>query len=211
MTRTVIALTTGLLALVGGQASAQVQAVKWDTTKAIIAGTGCTKDVDAFVLANGNDLAIVFTALGVDLPGGVGTQLSDRKNCAVRVPASIAKGQYIGELTQSYTYGVVKSAGSNGSISTRSTFFNFPVNLLGLNFKHGETLNVSQARISRKDLFQVNTPWYHGWCNPNRSLSGLYQGNLAVSGQRDTETEDLIMFVDGLDLKYEIIFAWHVC
>jgi hypothetical protein len=60
------------------------QSVQWDVAspQTIIAGSGCQKDVDAFASTNGNDLAVVFTRLGVDLPGGGTPALADRKNCS---------------------------------------------------------------------------------------------------------------------------------
>lgn len=197
-----------------GTANAAPPAVTWSTSGSsfVIAGTGCQKDVDAFASTNGNDLAIVFTNLGVDLPGsGASNQLAARKTCAVRIPASIAKGLYIGQLTQQFTYGVTKTAGSNASVATMSTFFGFGVSPYAWSVPQGVDLNEPLMTQTRVDKFLVNTPWYQGWCNPNRPLQGLYQANIAVSGQRNSKWEDLIVFVDGLDLKYEVLAAVYTC
>jgi hypothetical protein len=167
--------------------------------------------VDAFASANGNDLAIVFTNLNVNLPGGVGSALADRKSCTVRVPARIARGVYIGELTQAFTYGVTKTAGSNGSVATRSTFFGFDVSPYTWGVSQGEVLDEPLVTQQRKDRFLVNTPWYRGWCNGNRALDGFYNANIAVTGQRNNRWEDLILAVDGVDLKYEVLAAWYTC
>jgi hypothetical protein len=196
-----------------GSANASAPSVKWDLGKQfIIAGTGCQKNVDAFAATNGNDLSIVFTNLGVNLPGdGSTNQLADRKSCTIRIPASIAKGLYIGKLTQQFTYGVTKTAGSNGSVATRSTFFGYNVSPYSWSVPQGVEMDEPLMTQSREDKFLVNSPWYNGWCSPNRSLNGLYQANIAVSGQRNNWLEDLILFVDGLDLKYEVVASVYTC
>lgn len=181
--------------------------VQWDTSRTIMAGSGCIKDYDSFVSANGNDLAVVFTNLGVNLPGGATTVLAGRSACSIRVPAAIAPGIYLGALTQRVSYGVVKTPGSRGSIATRSTFFGFNVSPYVVNLPYGANINGPLFVNSRQDLFSVRTTpsWYSGWCSPSRAPRGLYQANFAVSGQKDNSLEDLIMFVDGLDLKYEVV------
>lgn len=194
--------------------NAEAAAVQWqiNSNNFVVAGTGCQKDVDAFATTNGNDLAIVFTNLGVNLPGiGSTNQLADRKTCSVRVPASIAKGLYIGKLTQQFTYGVTKTAGSNASVATRSTFFGFNVSPYAWSVPQGVEMNEPLVTQSRVDEFAINTPWWQGWCSPNRPLQGLYQANIAVSGQRNNKWEDLIVFVDGLDLKYEVLASLYTC
>lgn len=206
--------TVASLATFSFAGTAEAAAVQWQTNSSafVIAGTGCQKDVDAFATTNGNDLAIVFTNLGVNLPGsGASNQLADRKNCTVRVPASIAKGVYIGQLTQQFTYGVTKTAGANASVATRSTFFGFNVSPYTWSVPQGVDINEPLMTQSRVDNFAVNSPWWQGWCNPNRPLQGLYQANIAVSGQRNNMWEDLIVFVDGLDLKYEVLSAFYTC
>lgn len=189
--------------------------VRWDADAAILAGTGCQKDIDSFVLAAGNDLSIIFSNLGFSLAGGSGEPLAARKNCAVRVPATIAKGLYIGELVQQVTYGVTKTAGARGAVATRSTFFGFPVSPYTVHIPYGQTINQPFLTNTRRDLFRVDTVegsgWISRWCALQRNPRGLYQANLAVSGQKDSDFEDLIMFVDGLDLKFEVRAALVFC
>lgn len=188
-------------------ASAQ-QSVLWDVSspQTIIAGSGCQKDVDAFASTNGNDLAVVFTRLGVDLPGGGAPALADRKNCSVRVPATIAPGIYIGQLTQRLSYGVIKTSAATGALSTRSTFFGFDVSPYTVSLPYGYAVNQPLLTQQRTDRFSVQTTpsWLQGWCSRSRAPRGFYQANVAVSGQKANRYEDLIMFVDGLDLKYEV-------
>lgn len=184
------------------------QSVQWDvrSPQTIIAGSGCQKDVDAFASTNGNDVAIVFTRLGVDLPGGGSQSLAERKNCSLRIPATIAPGIYIGQLVQRLSYGVIKTANATGALSTRSTFFGFDVSPYTVTLPYGYSLNRPLMTQQRVDRFDVRTTphWFQGWCARNRAPRGFYQANIAVSGQKSHRYEDLIMFVDGLDLKYEV-------
>lgn len=190
---------------------AAADSVAWDADRAVLAGNGCRKDIDAFVLANGNDLALVFTNLGVDLPGRSRLPLSARKACSARVPATISQGLYIGELTQRASYGVTKTRGSRGSLAIRSTFFNFNVSPHTVTVPYGVEINNPLLVTSRVDQFLINSPTWAGWCNARRSPRGNYQANLAVSGQRDSDQEDLIMFADGLDVKFEVIASLIHC
>jgi hypothetical protein len=207
------ALAMGMISTFAGTASAQVPSVTWELNKPyVIAGTGCQNNVDAFAAANGDDLSIVFTNLGINLPGdGFSSQLADMKSCLVRIPASIAKGLYIGQLTQTFTYGVTKSANTHAAVATHSTFFGFPVSPLPFALPQGLAEDNPLLTQTRTDNFLVNTPWWAGWCNPNRSLEGLYQASIAVAGQRADLHENLIVFVDGLDLKYEVLASLFTC
>ena len=201
------ALRLGFWGLTVSTMAFGAQSVEWDVYRTIMGGSGCLKDVDAFVSANGNDLAIVFTRLGVDLPGGGSAVLAGRSACSVRVPARIAPGVYIGELDQRVSYGVVKTPYTRGSVAPRSTFFGFSVSPYTVDLPYGISMNSPLFVQSRHDFFSVRTTpsWYYGWCSRNRAPQGLYQANIAVSGQKYNRYEDLIMFVDGLDLKYEVV------
>lgn len=189
------------------------QSVQWDANRAILAGSGCQKDIDSFVSENGNDLAIVFTNLGVDLPGNASRVLSARKTCSARIPATIAPGYYIGELTQRVSFGVTKTAGTRGAVATNSLFFGFSVSPYTVNVPYGSAMNQPLMVQQRTDRFLVRThpTWYNDWCVRRLSPKGMYIANIAVSGQKDHASEDLIMFVDGLDLKYEVVTGLVKC
>lgn len=189
------------------------QSVQWDAEHAVMAGQGCQKDIDSFVTQNGNDLSIVFTNLGVNLPGGASRTLAARTSCVARVPATIAPGLYIGELSQQISFGVTKTSRTVGSVATRSTFFGFNVSPYTVDLPYGRSINNPLLIQQRKDQFsvQTNASWYQGWCSRSRAPKGLYQANIAVSGQKDNANEDLIMFVDGLDLKYEVVAGLVKC
>jgi len=206
-------MSLAVLGLVAPLAAQAQQSVEWDVSRAVLAGTGCQKDMDAFITENGNDLSIVFTQLGVDLGCNASRVLAARKTCIARVPAMIAPGYYIGELTQRVSYGVTKTPRTRGAVATNSSFFGFNVSPYTVNLPYGVAINQPLLTQQRVDRFAVSTrpDWYNGWCSRNRAPRGLYQANLAVSGQKDHQSEDLIMFVDGLDLKYEVVAGLARC
>lgn len=189
------------------------QTVDWDAEHALLVGQGCKKDVDAFVTQNGDDLSIVFTKLGVNLPGGGVPLLAMRSSCLAYISATVAKGKYIGRLSQNISYGVTKTAHSFGSVFSQSSFFGFGMIPHGVNLPYGQKINNPLANLQRQDKFSVNTApsWYKGWCANTRPTKGLFQANISVFGKRDNIKEDLIMFVDGLDLKFEVAVEIASC
>lgn len=201
--------TLGTLAL-----TAQAQnTIRWNVGGTIMAGSGCQYGVDAFAQTNGNDLALIFTTLGVNMPGASFNGLAQRSNCSVRVPATIAKGVYIADLVQRLSAGAIKTAGSNGSISTRSTFFNFNVSPATLSLPNGSVRTAASGplAVSRTDRFAVNTSWWTSWCGPFRNPNGLFSSNMVVQGQRNSTLDDLIINVDSYDVKFEVVAALAFC
>ncbi len=186
-------------------------AVTWDVDRAIIAGSGCMKDVSAFAIQNGDELSILFTSLGVDLPAGSHLPNAQRKSCAIRVPTQIEGGLYVSELIQEISYGVTKSSRSRGALATVSSFFGMNVGVHQINLPYGTALNEPLIQSRREDHFLVDSTWHDGFCRQQRPLNGLYSANMAVSGQRSSDREDLIMFIDGLDLKYDVMASISPC
>ena len=78
--------------------------VAWDTDRAVLAGSGCAKDVDSFVASTESDLSIVLTGFVLDLNGFSGQVLAARKTCLLRIPARIPTGYYVSKLTQKINY-----------------------------------------------------------------------------------------------------------
>lgn len=214
MKRLLLSLATGST-LIASSAFAQDASISFDADRAIVAGMGCQKDYNAFVQTAGNDLAVIFSELGVNLASGSYEPNAKRASCLVRVPAQVARGIYIGELSQRISAGVIKTARSSGSITTSSSFFNYPVPLGRLMLPRGQRIDASSGPITveRRDLFSVNTQpsWYNGWCGSNRGTKGLYQANIAIQGQRDSHNEDLLINVDSLDVKFEMQAAAVFC
>lgn len=184
--------------------------ISWNADQAIALGSGCnnrdmSRPMDTFFLANGDDVSVVFSGLGVNLPGGSGLPLSDRKNCSIRIPARIANGWYVGQLTQTLSYGVTKTAGSQGAISTRSTFFNVPASPFRISYNYGSSLNRPLETSRRVDNYLVYAP---SLC---RSPAGIFKSDLSISGQRRSDWEDLILVSDALDIRFEAVAGLVLC
>lgn len=211
MLRKLALLAGGILAT----SSAFAATISWNTNSAIAIGSGCNsrdpnRPIDTFFVANGNDLSVVFSGLGVNLPGGSGLPLAERKNCSMRVPATLAGGYYVGELTQVLSYGVTKTRAALGGISSRTTFFNAPASPFSVSFPYGSAMNIPLANQTRKDLYLVNTygSYIYNWC---RNPQGIFKSDISVSGQRYSDLEDLIIFSDALDVRFEAIAGLVTC
>jgi hypothetical protein len=189
-------------------------AIEWNTDAAIVAGSGCQKDVDTFVIASGNDVSVVFSNLGFSLTDGSG--LVGNNVCNLRIPATIQAGLFISQLDQSMLYGVVKSPGSEGTLRNRARFFGIPLFSPDLNFIRGRKENDPQRVERRKDRFSSRGPgngrdWVAAWCKRERPLRGAFDAQIKVQGRRDSQQENLIVFVDGLDLRYDVVSQLQGC
>lgn len=186
-------------------AAVQAQEITWRDDKAVALGTGCSSLYgDTVFISAGNDVAVLFSRFGVELPaGGANTSLSDLKSCLVRIPATIQGGFKITELTQMITYGVNKSGNTSGEITTASTFFNLPVAKFNVHVPFGarQDPTVSQSTVTP---FLVATA-----CS--KTVNGLYQSNMAVSGNRSNAGESLILAMQGLDLRYDVLLELIPC
>jgi hypothetical protein len=178
-----------------------------DTTHAILAGTGCANNVDAFMAANGSDLSLVFTKLGVDLEGD-GPQRADMKSCILRVPTMLPKGVYISAMHQQLGVNVSKTAGGSAGFSMVLSLFGFPVAPTSVSAPAGDVDQLLLANAD--DEFEVNTPWWQGWCNPGRMTNGLLQASITVHGQRRSAADTVIAFVDT-DAHYDMSFDVATC
>lgn len=197
--------------------------VNWHPETSFIHGTGCNGSVgpnqDAWIIANGQDLSLVFSAMGIALPGG-GTvnDLSQQKSCAVRIPVEIARGFYIGELTQTITVGVTKSDNVDIDGAAQSTFFGLPITSAHVHAAKGPgtEMNFAQLSATVADQFSVvSNPFFcpiqHPGSPPPAGLKGLFKSNLAVSGVRGTKDDNLLVSVDSFDLRWDILASIRTC
>jgi hypothetical protein len=183
--------------------------MQWDvySPSAIIAGTGCQKNVDAFGWTNGNDLAVVFTNLRPNLYES-SAALVDRKSCTLRIPGELAKGFYPSQITQRFTYGVTKTPPAEQEvIALASTLFGFSIPPF--------TFVVPPATDSplgeRTDTFTPDSAWTAKWCAPNRSLAGYYQANVADTVRRSSRDDGNWLYGEGLDTKLEALVTLAAC
>lgn len=192
-------------ALVAPRTASAQQEIIWDASGAIALGSGCSSAAgDTAFISAGNDMAVLFSRFGVDLPvGGFNTSLSDLRNCNVRIPATIKGGFKITELTQMITFGVNKSANTSGKITTQSSFFTLPVASFSVSVPFGARQDPAVSQTKTNQFF-VTTACGH-------DVSGLYLSNMAVSGNRSSAGETLILAMQGLDLRYDIILQLFPC
>ncbi|MCX6116068.1 MAG: hypothetical protein NT027_00890 [Proteobacteria bacterium] len=185
--------------------AAASESIEYETDRAVLAGSGCINDVDAFVLKNGSDLQVVLSNLGIDLPGNATSPLSARSGCAIRIPVTGPQGFYVKFLRQKVDYGVHKTRKTKGSITTRTTYLGIPIAPLTIDFKYGSAIEDYNLSQYRDDVFDPRSYSWHGaWCSSRRASKGIMQIDLAVSGQKDNPLEDLIIYSPGFDLRYGV-------
>lgn len=185
---------------------AQAQpAIEWYPSSGLALGTGCSSIWgDTALISFGNSVAVLFSKFGVDLPaGGPNTALADLKNCSIRIPAKLRKGFYFSELVQTVTYGVNKSANTYAKIATNSNFYGAPINFTVL-----EPLGVKNVPLA---THTKTTPFLVLAACAGKDLNGLYLSDMAVTGNRNSKYESIILGVQGLDLRYDITIPILLC
>lgn len=197
-------LVSGLLSL---SPFALAQTTNW--TPAPPSGSGCNAN-DTFVFAFGDTISWTFSNLGVNLTAGFPPG-SDNKFCSIRAGAEISQGIYLAQLTQSLTYGGIKSKfGSRGSISTNSSFFGYNVQPFQIQMPEGSDFDVALTTRNKVDDFTVIAP-PRFWCNPNRNPRGLFSSRIAVNGQVTNPGASISISAQQFDVKFEAILGWRPC
>jgi hypothetical protein len=187
--------------------------INWDTARAVIGGkktaggiteTICQKDSDTFLIGNGDQLTVILTGLGVNLPSG-DSALTAKANCSLVVPVEAARGRYAAYLEQTVNYGLVKGVSSSVNVSVASTFFGYRVNPLSRLYSAGSVQNIPLASAYRRDAFLVDTnpiSWYYRWCGIRPK--GNYTANLAVGIEKRDMYDDVQASIDGLDVRFTV-------
>ena len=195
------------LAAASGTAQAQSNELVWRPELAVANGSGCRLQNgigDPLVVAFGNTVSVLFHQMGVDLPaGGPDPRLADIKNCSVRIPVTIPQGYYLAELTQTLTYGVNKTGGSSGRITTLDSLLDSSVGSLSVSIPRGS--------IQQPALTESKTRYLRIEACGASSRSGFYRTDVATSGQRDSTRETFILAAEGTDLHYDILCRTRSC
>jgi hypothetical protein len=140
-----------------GARTGAAQDITWNVNSAGAIGTACKSAAgDTLFIANGNDLSILFGAFAVNMQPNDGTGLSELRNCTVVVGATLHKGFYLGDMQQTITYSVDKSANTSGEITAVDSFFGAPVAAFTVNIPCGvmnsqdvtETKNTTLLTVS---------------------------------------------------------------
>lgn len=186
--------------------------VDWNYNyQAVAIGTACNSTTaypDTFFVTAGPEISVVFSNMGINL-GDEYAPLAERHTCNVRIPVRVAKGLYIGELKQTFIYGVTKSAGALGGISARATFFDLPAARFSHSFPSWNWIDEPMLTRTISNNYRVNAP---SWCIPPfNDLHGTYKLNLAVTGQRQSPYNNIIVQIDGADIKFEAVAGIYNC
>lgn len=188
------------------------QTAQWHYNSATAGGTGCIKDVDTFISAAGDTLSIIYSALGIELPGGGSdSRLDALKNCVVNVPVTVSKGLYLGELSQEVFIGVTKTRRTRADVSAVSRFFNLPTTPVTINLPYGVDMNNPMMSRRVSDSFVVDTARRTWWCGLQRAPQGFFQTRVSVAGKRDNRAEGLIVQAQNQDVKFEVTAAVQHC
>jgi len=185
------------IATFGGAEIANAQnAIIWEDYNGVAIGTGCKSfgaNTDTAIIAAGNDLAIIFSNLGVTGPNQL-------KNCSARVPAIVQQGFYLAQLQQTITYGVVKTFGTTGKITTLASFFNQPVSSFSVTVP---VVAMNNPAVTQTKLDPIAVVSGCGGI-----LRGLFRSDIAVGSQGAGQ---ITLTTQGLDLRYDIVLAFHLC
>jgi hypothetical protein len=211
--------------LFGLSCVAQAQDVIWRTEMLKSQGVGCQfgsssdPNQDAFVIANGDTVSFVFTRLGETYRNGRGNM--SISPCRIVLPLEVTEGRRVEEISQTLTYGIVKSAGirarldfisnlarrrPNGTSNPEdltqnmaAAFADFPANQI-LN----EPLAILPQPIARFPEEERRGSPHKRFCNRERSRLFNYHSDIFVRLQKLRENATISFAVDGLDLKYEM-------
>jgi hypothetical protein len=184
---------------------AGAQEIVWNVADAKAVGNGCSSaQGDTAFITFGNDVAVLFSKFGVDLqPGGSSPALAALKNCNVRIPATLRGGRKILELTQRITFGVVKSESSDAEIRVHSTAFGNLLTPMNVGVGAGAKQDPAVVHMKKE---QVSVT---GACS--HDMPGNLVSNMSVSGKRSSASESLLLAMEGLDLRYDLVLSVAPC
>lgn len=200
-----VVVTTALASPASANDAGVPGAVTWDMTAVLMGGSACSKGVDAFVLQNGSDLSMVFSNLGVALDEGA-PQVREAA-CTVQVGALVPPRLYPTSVTQSYDYGVTRTAGSTGTLLSSIRLLGIAIDPVPL------TVSASGAHLvaTRTDTWSTSSPWFAKWCAPTRPTSGTLTASFRARASTATAADSIVLFVDGLGLRYDFSAVWQRC
>lgn len=197
-------LVACLMGLFLGASSAMAaeRVIHWNyNNQAIALGSGCSNGDTAFISA-GNEISVVFSQLGVALTGYADGVKAAKKTCRIVIPSKVKTGWYLGVLNQTLTYGYERNNNTEGAVSVVSEFYNQNAGRIdrkvptpGLN-----PYTVTSAQATAKSLWRVQP----GWCTRSDYV-GNFKANLTVNGYRSATNQDIVIQVDGHDIRFDAL------
>ncbi|MFO0679488.1 MAG: hypothetical protein U0169_23380 [Polyangiaceae bacterium] len=202
-----------------GTSSDALRTATWRVDKVRGVGVGCKfKDdargpANAFVVANGNDVAVVFTQLGEATRLGPARR-REWSRCAFDIPVDVPAGTYLSGFSQAFTYGIVKPAGLRAGLSIDTVFRGplagrFEMPHFERNFEKNDVLNVSMETVAAtREVFPENQArydrWKKRWCARNRDTRMTFDGLAQTWSERDKNGLEVVIAVDGLDAHVDM-------
>jgi hypothetical protein len=199
------ALAASLVAPSGAVA----QTIEWDASGAIAHGSACTSRgpfPDTYFIAAGEDIAVIFSNMGIDLTPADAVNTAVH-SCLIRIPIRVDDQVFLGELTQKVHWGYSKDYGTEGEIYANGTFFGRRTTPIRAYV--GPGVQGIQSWIT-EEAHDLRNHWSGLFCR-NRTLNGLLQVNLAVSARRNSASRDISVRIHGEDIRYEALAQWVHC
>lgn len=174
---------------------------------AVYAGNGCPLGSTSITVDEFGDLYIDHSILAILLPAnGENQVLAARRTCISRIPAKVPRGFYVKSIEQRLIYGVAKSAGADLQLASRAAFSSDSIRPFIVSLPKGEEVYSENSMDSRID--NLNPAKQKAkYCNDTRAEEMIFQVQIALSGQRDSAMEDLVVasygshFGEGIEIK----------
>ncbi len=203
-------ILTGTLALVAlsllsaRPAVAQEGPIFWDADSAFATGNGCDRQNTVFISA-GNEIAVVFSNMGVDLVDRGGPNAAQRK-CFIRVPVEVDPNVVVGSLTQQIGYGYAKTTGTRGEIRTRSKFFDLNARSFEIAVTEAQAGALAYTMDEVTESFGQRVKWCDG-----RGKKTTLMVDFLVNGKRSNRDDSISFRIYGEDLLYNALIEWARC
>lgn len=198
-----------------------VSAVKWRKVKK--RGGACKFEsdadgpADAFVIANGQDISIVFTNLGAATKNGPQGRVYSR--CNFEIPVGVPTGQYVSGWHQMLNYGAVKPAGIAAGLGLSSALDSTPGGALPLppidvRFARDAETNIAFDTAMADLVIDPSQPHQKTWRKQACKHSGrdvTYVGEAFVWTERAAAGSEVIIAVDGVDARFDLAATVQPC
>ena len=158
----------------------------------LMAGNGCPDGSSRMYVDEYGDLVMEHDAMALTLPSyGQDSSLAGRQSCTIRVPITLKRGFYVTSIEQQLTFSATKSTKADAAIATRTTIME-SISPLTAQLSRGTEYYGDMMITSRRDDLDTATQ-ISQYCRHGRAEDLMLQVNLAISGRRDSLSENLIV------------------
>ena len=215
------------------QQAALADGIVWHTERLTANGVGCAfqgANPNAWVIAAGNDISIVYSALGQEFrarrPGVLVSA------CNLVIPAELAPGYYVSAVDQKFLFGIAKKKGADVEIVAMSNFARRRPNG-DANLGDSRT-NMSVARLTfganeevTKALEEVSMPPvrviadgnpranpdapFERFCARDRARDLNFQSIMRIRVVKSQADAEVSVAMDGQDLRFNMANSVAPC